>query len=76
MKKCRCGCDSEPVWIVKSYDFDPYAPDNKGRYFEEHCCQTAMLYLVESSHELGFPHTREYIGDPKYYAAHLSAGYI
>lgn len=58
---CNCGCNSEAIWIVKSFDFDPGKLDHIGKPFEEPACENSMLYLIESAQELGFPATVERI---------------
>lgn len=56
--KCKCGCDAEATYIVKSFEYDPRAPQGKGREFAEHCCRTSADYLSECAAELGLQYDK------------------
>lgn len=54
--KCRCGCDQPAVYLCNGFDYEPRAKDKRGKpYVNEPTCLDAMLYLKESSAEMGHP---------------------
>ncbi len=58
--KCNCGCKGEPSYLVTGYDYDPRAKNNRGKPFvDEPACINAMMFLEESSYEVGFPFSKK-----------------
>jgi len=51
-KMCRCGCESESVYLVTSTDYD-------GTDFQEGCCDQVTDYLEECAADGGMRFSKE-----------------